>query len=463
MSQPNRLKTVVAFIFRYLPIVVIIALSVPVVGMAANEGKKTVGIKTIPVPVVGTGSMYPSLYWSKDEGGPEDGSKKIIQEFRTTPQLYRRFPGITIFGHTYLRRPIQSGDMVAFKNSQTASILAADGKDTSAGFIKRVIGVPGDIIELRDGFVYRNGTLLSEPYIASPRSTYGGTSLADCTKLTVPPDKYFVLGDNRKISSDSRFELGLVNDRDIEFLLPFADQKIYQSLWRDTKKDAELLGQPTLTASDFVSLVNQVRVAKKVPKLKLSPALIKSSTLRGAHLLSDPKTNYSMKQAISDAGYTNIVLGEFISHGHFTAEELLQNLLYQSTTAKQITNPDFSDLGVASVDREINGCPTQIIVGHLGGYIPATYDQATIDSWQSARDNLQKIIPSWEQATSYSGVDQTKLATLLSILRRRLALANEVIGVMQARSWLTPDQEARIKNDASDAATADSLANELNK
>jgi signal peptidase I len=462
MPKPNYLKKLLWLVIRFFPTVIIVALCVPIIGMAANEGEKAVGLKTIPVPVVGTGSMYPSLYWSTDEGGPEDGNKKIIQEYRTTPQLYRRFMGITIFGHTYLHRSINYGDMVAFKNAQTVLILAGDGKDTSAGFIKRVIGVPGDTIELRDGFVYKNGAILSEPYISSPRSTYGGTTLADCIKLSIPPHKYFVLGDNRKISADSRFELGLVNDTDIEFVLPLSSQKIYQSLWRDTSRDAELLGQPTLTASDFIGLVNQIRTTKNIAKLKLSPSLVKSATLRGTKMLENQKTNYSMKQAIADSGYTNIVLGEFVSHGHFTAQELLQNLLYQSSTAKQIENSDFSDLGVASVDREVNGCPTQIIVGHLGGYIPASYDQATIDSWTGLRNNLVKILPSWEQAKSYNNIDQAKLDSLLTILRRRLALANEIIDTMQKKAWFSPDQEVRIKNDSSDAASAESLANQLN-
>lgn len=463
MPKTNRLAHIATLLLRYLPIVVVVALSVPVIGMAVNEGEKAAGLKTIPVPVVGTGSMYPSLYWSTDEGGPEDGNKKIIQEYRTTPQLYRRFAGLAIFGHTYLRRSINYGDMVAFKNAQTVSILAGDGKDTSAGFIKRVVGVAGDTIELRDGFVYKNGVLLSEPYIAAPRSTYGGTTLADCIKLTIPQDKYFVLGDNRKISSDSRFELGLVSDQDIEFLLPVADQKIYQSLWRDPSRDASLLGQPTLAASDFIGLVNQIRNTKNIAKLKLSSALVKSATLRGVKLLDNPKTTYSMKQAIADSGYTNIVLGEFVSHGHFTAGELLQNLLYQPATAKQITNPDFTDLGVASVDREVNGCPTEIIVGHLGGYIPASYDQGAIDSWTGLRDNLQKVIPSWEQAKSYNNIDQGKLTSLLAILHRRLDLASGIIGAMQSKAWFTPDQEVRIKNDTADATAAEALVNELNK
>jgi signal peptidase I len=63
-------------------------------------------------------------------------------------------------------------------------------------FIKRVIGLPGDTVEIIDGKVYINGVKLNEPYVK--RSfTYS------LDKITVPADSYFVLGDNRDISNDS--------------------------------------------------------------------------------------------------------------------------------------------------------------------------------------------------------------------------------------------------------------------
>lgn len=463
MSKSKLIKKALHHLIRILPFLVVTMFGVPIIGMAGTELAKLIGIKTVPVTVTGTGSMYPSLYWSTLEGGPEDESKKVVEEYRTTPHLYRRFEGITIAGHTYLRKSVGYGDMVAFKNEKTVEILKNDDKDITNGFIKRVVGVGGDTIELRDGFVYRNGELISEPYIDTPRSTYGGTSLKDCTKITIPPDSYFVLGDNRKVSSDSRFELGLIQGSDIDYVLPYTKQLIYQSLWRDTLKDRDLQGSPSLSGDEFVNLVNKERMGKGIAKLSLYPSLAKSTMLRGEHLLADEKTNYSMGQAIASAGYTNIVLGEFVSRGHFSAKELLENLMFNTGTAKQIMSKDFSDLGISAVNKEIDGCPTQIIVGHLGGYIPASYDEKTVSSWQSLRDNLRSILPSWEQAVSYDQIDQTKLASLLSILRRRLTLAEEILSTMDKKEWLNDSQLARIKADDQDASRADILVKDLNK
>lgn len=456
MSKPR-------IILHSLPFILLIVLAVPIVGMAWIEGSKALGLRSLPVPVVGTGSMYPSLFWSKEEGGPEDESQKVIEEYRASPHLYRRFNGLSILGKTYLRSTLNHGDMVAFKNARTAAILKEADKDGSNGFIKRIIGVPGDTLELRDGFVYRNSIILSEPYIYNPRSTYGGTTIKDCQKLTIPEGHYFVLGDNRKVSADSRADLGLIAQDDIEFVLPYAQQKLYQPLWRDTQKDASLMGQPTLDGDEFVTLINRVRRDKQLPPLSLKSALVKSSASRGAHLLANPKTDFGMKQAISGANYSNIILGEFVSHGHFSAQELLENLLFNQGTAKQILSRDYTDIGLSAVTKEIDGCPTQIIVGHLGGYIPATYDQTTLESWRSLRDNLANILPSWEKARDYPQINQAKLEELLTILRRRLSLAEEILATMEKSAWLSDSQESRIKHDETDANQAETLAQELNK
>jgi signal peptidase I len=69
-------------------------------------------------------------------------------------------------------------------------------RNPSEEYIKRVIGTPGDLVEIRDRKVYVNGIELEEPYINAPPN-HGGS-------WTVPEGSLFVLGDNRNNSSDSR-------------------------------------------------------------------------------------------------------------------------------------------------------------------------------------------------------------------------------------------------------------------
>ena len=71
-------------------------------------------------------------------------------------------------------------------------------RDITRDFIKRVIAVPGDTVEMRNGRVYVNRVIVEEPYLTAP---YGPTNL---TEQTIGPEEYFVMGDNRLQSNDSR-------------------------------------------------------------------------------------------------------------------------------------------------------------------------------------------------------------------------------------------------------------------
>jgi signal peptidase I len=112
--------------------------------------------------------------------------------------------------------PIRRGDVIVFRYPV----------DVTQTYVKRVVGVPGDRIRIRDKQVYRNGVQIGEPYvyhkteyIDSYRDNFPGepnTRIADAAQLmlekhvvngelVVPPGNYFAMGDNRDSSFDSRY------------------------------------------------------------------------------------------------------------------------------------------------------------------------------------------------------------------------------------------------------------------
>lgn len=100
---------------------------------------------------------------------------------------------------SYRLREPERGDVVVFHSPQ----------DQRVDFIKRIVGVPGDTIEVKGGYVYIDGEQMSESFIHDPGRVAQGKFLREGVVAEVPPNQYVVMGDNRLHSSDSR-EWGFV-------------------------------------------------------------------------------------------------------------------------------------------------------------------------------------------------------------------------------------------------------------
>ena len=95
---------------------------------------------------------------------------------------------------------VKRGDVVVFHAPETARCP----KGTGCDFIKRILGLPGESIQVYDNKVWVNGQALDEPYIPTTFRTLPREATQNRTVVSLGPDEYFAVGDNREHSSDSR-------------------------------------------------------------------------------------------------------------------------------------------------------------------------------------------------------------------------------------------------------------------
>ena len=171
MAEPTFRKSTVREYFESIVVAVILALFV-----------RTFVVQAFKIP---TGSMEPNLLV---------GDHLLVNKFVFAPVT-------TALERTLLpMRQIRRGDVVVFKFPE----------DPERDFIKRVIGLPGDTVELRNRQVTINGTRIDEPYAhyLFPVSDGEGEAFDVRSRygpVTVPADHYFMMGDNRDNSQDSRY------------------------------------------------------------------------------------------------------------------------------------------------------------------------------------------------------------------------------------------------------------------
>ena len=178
MSSEQKKKSVVREYAEAIGIAILLALFI-----------RTFVVQAFKIP---SGSMLPTL---------QIGDHLLVNKF--------------IYG---IRLPFAGTLLVPIKEPKRGDIIVFRfPRDRSTDYIKRVVGLPGDKFEIRDKTLLINDHQIDDPHAhyTSTEVLPGGLSPKDnLGPIVVPPDKYFVMGDNRDNSSDSRF-WGFVDEADI--------------------------------------------------------------------------------------------------------------------------------------------------------------------------------------------------------------------------------------------------------
>lgn len=165
--------------FRELPVLIVVAFALALL-------LKTFLIQAFYIP---SGSMEPTLM---------PGDRVLVMKAFDTPER----GDIIVFEDPNPGREPDRSVVGGFLHWLSEGLGFARPADED--FIKRVIGLPGETVEIRDGKLYVDGARIREPYLTGPpdKRDYGPT--------TVPEGTLFVLGDNRRNSNDSRYGLGFI-------------------------------------------------------------------------------------------------------------------------------------------------------------------------------------------------------------------------------------------------------------
>ena len=178
-GRPEREDGGALAFLRELPVLIIVAFALAIV-------LKTFVVQAFFIP---SGSMEPTLM---------PGDRVLVMKAFDTQER----GDIVVFEDPKPGRQPDRGVIEGFLHWLSEGLGFARPADED--FIKRVIGLPGETVELRNGKLFVDGELIEEPYLVGKPDT------RDYGPVTVPEGKLFVMGDNRLNSNDSRFGLGFV-------------------------------------------------------------------------------------------------------------------------------------------------------------------------------------------------------------------------------------------------------------
>lgn len=348
-----------------------------------------------------------------------------------TSMLPTILDGSMISLHNPNKYSISYGDVVSFNNLETGNL----------NYIKRVIGMPGDSVVIKNGTVSVNGQVLSEPYTYEQFPTYGNTFLLDCREYTVPVNSYMLLGDNRTVSMDSRV-LGFVDKKNIRGIIKSDIQPEFQNTAAPAKQAS------MASAVKIVERINTARTVKQQPPLISNPKLDAVAAKRAEYVKNNPedwKMQQDINQFLTGQKYGYNLAHEYVTFGYLTDQQIFNQINESVVDKEYMLSPKFYEIGIGTTTVTSQACTYPVTVIILSWPSNPTYSSEILTMWKQEVDALSKIIPEMQKYVGAPGLNQNQLKTIINKLSEVSEIANRVYTKIKANEWLTDKDNQDIE------------------
>lgn len=325
------------------------------------------------------------------------------------------------------------GDMVSFKNIETGDLH----------FLKRIVGLPGEKISIKNGYVFIEDKALKEDYTLNQLPTYGNTFLQDCESLTVPQDHFFVMGDNRTVSFDSR-AVGFVAKADIDGVI----KSKTQSKFSDKIGEAKIL-KKEIDSSAFLTKLNTRRISNKSTQL-ITHDTLNSLAQKRAEQINGNFEHWKNKtvppdKLLTKSGYRYNSIYEFVTFGYLDEESIVNQIFESPTDKNNFLSSNYTEVGIGVTDRTYKECKYPVISVIISWPSTPTYDPSIVDSWAKEIATTNQILGTMQTWVGYPGADQTKVRAIIDLIAEQNVIATRIYNKMKNREWLTQKDDQDIK------------------
>jgi len=321
--------------------------------------------------------------------------------------------GTEIELHSPKKYLLERGDIVSFKSEQTGGLH----------YLKRLIGLPGEEVVIKNGLVLINNKVLQEDYTLNNLPTFGNSFLMDCEKKTIDDDAYLVLGDNRTVSHDSRV-IGFVKEEDIDGVIK--PEQRPQFVDQIPEKTFDI----SINPQEFLRDLNQKRQEEGLLPLATHSFLNQIAAAHAEQVASNldnwKKETEGLEELLTRQGYRYNLVHQFVTFGYLTSQNVVEQIFDSPSEKQKFLTAEFTEVGIGVSEAQNKECAFPVISVILSWPATPTYAQDLSAFWSEQKTKTTQTLTALQTFVNSPRVDQQKLRELINSVAEASTIASRI-------------------------------------